>query len=116
MQWRNCVAHVDGTFARQQAKAKHDQPEKLTRANVLYHLRFATPIAGTFVSGVLANSICMLIYAKLGVNQFAALTLIAPWVKVAAHLSTAWAQATSIFVGQLLGNKSWELVDKFINT
>jgi putative MATE family efflux protein len=92
-----------------------EQPERLTRTDVQYHLKYATPIAGTFVSSVIVTSICMLIYAKLGVNQFAALTLIAPWVKVCGQLSTAWAQATSIFVGQLLGNKSWSLVDNFIS-
>ncbi|WP_435237556.1 MATE family efflux transporter [Psychromonas sp. PT13] len=92
-----------------------NKPSKLTAADVKYHLTYATPIAGTFISSVIATSICMLIYAKLGVNQFAALTLIAPWVKVCGQMSTAWAQATSIFVGQLLGNKSWGLLDSFIS-
>jgi putative MATE family efflux protein len=94
---------------------EHDKPENLTVADVKHHLKYAAPIAGTFVSAVLANSLCMLIYAKLGVNQFAALTLISPWIKVAGHLSTAWAQATSIIVGQLLGNKSWGMLDTFIS-
>ena len=98
-----------------QGNSKQNCPDKLTRADVQYHLKYATPIAGTFVSAVLANSACMLIYAKLGVNQFAALTLIAPWIKVAGHLSSAWAQSTSIIVGQLLGNKSWGLLDNFIS-
>lgn len=105
-------------YSKQQAKQGNTQankPAKLTKADVLYHLKYATPIAGTFVSAVIVGSICMLIYAKLGVNQFAALTLIGPWVKVSAHLSTAWAQATSIIVGQLLGNKSWGLLDTFIS-
>ena len=97
------------------SKAQDNKPQTITKANIQYHLKYATPIAGTFVSSVIAGSICMLIYAKLGVNQFAALTLIAPWVKVCGQLSTAWAQATSIFVGQLLGNKSFELLDSFIS-
>jgi putative MATE family efflux protein len=100
---------------RQDEVVRDAKPEALTFADVKHHLKFATPIAGTFVSAVLANSLCMLIYAKLGVNQFAALTLIAPWIKVAGHLSTAWAQATSIIVGQLLGNKSMNVLDGFIS-
>ena len=91
------------------------ESKNLSGADVKNHLKYATPIAGTFVSAVLASSVCMLIYAKLGINQFAALTLITPWIKVAGHLSTAWAQATSIIVGQLLGNKSWGLLDSFIS-
>tara|TARA_R110001583_G_scaffold49303_4_gene154335 strand:- start:15653 stop:16996 length:1344 start_codon:yes stop_codon:yes gene_type:complete len=105
-------------YMKQQSKQgnnKHNQPERLTRADVKNHLTYATPIAGTFVSGVMANSLCMLIYAKLGVNQFAALTLLAPWIKVAGHLATAWAQATSIIVGQLLGKKSWGMLDEVIS-
>jgi len=89
---------------------------RLSKADIISHLTYATPIAGTFISAVVVGSICMMIYAKLGVYQFAALTLIAPWVKVCAHLSTAWAQASSIIVGQLLGNKSWGLIDGFIKT
>jgi putative MATE family efflux protein len=105
-------------YAKQQNKEENcleNRAVNLTKADVLYHLKYATPIAGTFVSAVIVGSICMLIYAKLGVNQFAALTLIAPWLRVSAHLSTAWAQATSINVGQLLGNKSWDLLDNFIS-
>ncbi|MEL0629687.1 MATE family efflux transporter [Psychromonas aquatilis] len=101
-------------YLKQQDEKKTDT-QKLTKENVKYHLKYATPIAGTFVSSVIAVSICMLIYAKLGVNQFAALTLIAPWVKISGQLSTAWAQATSIIVGQLLGNKSLDLVDGVIS-
>lgn len=107
------------TFYRRKQKklgiTKDNKPEKLTFIDIKYHLTYATPIAGTFISSVIAGSICMLIYAKLGVYQFAALTLIAPWVKVCGQLATSWAQATSIFVGQLLGNKSWGLLDNFIS-
>ncbi|TEW55007.1 hypothetical protein E2R68_07525 [Psychromonas sp. RZ22] len=105
-------------YSKHQSKigvTKANKPAKLIKADVLFHLKYATPIAGTFVSAVLVNSICMLIYAKLGVNQFAALILIAPWVKVSAQLATAWAQATSINVGHLLGKKSWGLLDTFIS-
>ncbi|WP_413701649.1 MATE family efflux transporter [Psychromonas sp. KJ10-10] len=105
-------------YTRQQNKQNTDKSvalETLTVADVKHHLTYATPIAGTFISGVMANSLCMLIYAKLGVNQFAALTLLAPWIKVAGHLATAWAQATSIIVGQLLGKKSWGMLDTVIS-
>lgn len=102
-------------FYAKQYKQPNEAIQRLTGHDVKYHLKYATPIAGTFVSAVLASSVCMLIYARLGINQFAALTLITPWIKVAGHLSTAWAQATSIIVGQLLGNKRWELLDSFIS-
>ncbi|RVU84144.1 hypothetical protein EOL70_11695 [Leucothrix sargassi] len=88
---------------------------QLTPAAVKSHWNYATPIAGTFVSMILAGGVCMMIYAKLGINEFAALVLIAPWIKVAGHLSTAWGQSTGILVGQLLGNNNWSQLDSFVS-
>ncbi len=69
------------------------------------HLAFALPIAATFISAVLATSVCKLIYAMMPVNAFAAMTLIAPWIMVAGTIGMSWAQATGIIVAQLLGQK-----------
>ena len=66
------------------------------------HLKFAAPIAGTFVSMTLSTNVCALIYAKMSINAFAAMTLISPWVQVAGTFGIAWAQATGITVAQLL--------------
>lgn len=77
----------DGTFSRS------------TRA----HLLFSLPIAATFVSSALANNVSGLIYARLPVNEFAAMTLINPWVQVVGMVGMAWAQAIGILIAQLLG-------------
>ena len=45
----------------------------------------------------------MLIYATMSVNDFAAMTLILPWIQTAGVFGMAWAQATGIAVAQLLG-------------
>lgn len=79
------------------------------------HLIFALPIAATFVSSTFANSAAMLLYAKLSVNEFAAMTLIMPWVQVAGTFGITWAQATGIIVAQLLGRKSEsDILDEFL--
>lgn len=67
------------------------------------HWAFSLPIAGTFISMSIGTQVCMLIYAKLSVNEFAALTLILPWVQTAGVFGMAWAQAVGIAVAQLLG-------------
>ena len=79
-----------------------------------YHFKQSYHIAITFISMSMTAHICMMIYAKLGVNQFAALILILPWIRVAGNIVTAWAQATGIMVGQLLGKNHWELLDGFV--
>lgn len=73
-------------------------------ASIRRHLVFALPIAGTFISNTLANYVSTLLFAKMSVNDFAAMTLIQPWVIMTGQFSIAWAMATGIFVAQLLGN------------
>jgi len=64
---------------------------------------FSWPIAATFISMTFANQVAVAIYANLNIYQFAAITLIMPWVRIAGQLSYTWTQATGIFVAQLLG-------------
>jgi Na+-driven multidrug efflux pump len=79
------------------------------------HLAFSWPIAGTFVSMTLSNQVCMLIYANLSITQFAALTLMMPWVQVIGTIGMSWAQSTGIIVAQLLGkHASGDVLDAFL--
>jgi len=81
------------------------------------HLNFSLPIAGTFISSTLSAQVCMLLYAKMTVNQFAAMTIIMPWIKVIGTFSISWAQATGILMAQRLGNKTpSDALDRFLST
>lgn len=85
-------------------------------ASVRRHLVFALPIAATFGSAVVGLHVCGLIYATLPVNQFAAMTIITPWVQVAGTFGMAWAQSTGIMVAQLLGRDTQEdVLDAFLS-
>ena len=81
------------------------------------HVVFSVPIAATFISANFARHVCVLIYAKMALPAFAALTLIMPWNMVAGQISMQWTQATGIFVAQMLGNQSGETaLDRFIKS
>lgn len=81
------------------------------------HLAFALPIAATFFSATFATQACALIYAGLSLNEFAAMTIIAPWIMVTGTIGMQWAQATGIIVAQLLGQQSPEAVlDRFLSS
>lgn len=67
------------------------------------HLRFAMPIAATFCSVTITTAVCAFLFAKMSVNEFAAITLMMPWIHVAGIFAICWAQATGIIVAQLLG-------------
>ena len=85
-------------------------------ATVRRHLVFALPIAVTFASATIALNICALIYATLPVNQFAAMTIIMPWVQVAGTVGMCWAQAVGIFVSQMLGRRTpASALDRFLS-
>ena len=83
-------------------------------ASLKHHYQQSIHIAVTFTIMSLTMHVCTLLYAKLGVNQFAALTLVMPWIRVAGNIVTAWAQATGILVGQILGKNTLELLDTFV--
>ncbi|OSP54876.1 MATE family efflux transporter [Pseudoruegeria sp. SK021] len=73
-------------------------------ASIKRHLIFALPIAGTFVSNAIATYVLALLFARMSINQFAAMTLIAPWINLTGHIGTSVAQAAGIIVAQLLGS------------
>ncbi|WP_346346594.1 MATE family efflux transporter [Thetidibacter halocola] len=84
---------------------------------LLRHVGFSLPIAATFISATFAMHVCTLIYARLDLNEFAAMTLIAPWIMVAGTISMQWAQATCIIVAQLLGKGHNEAtLDRFLGS
>ena len=86
-------------------------------ATLKRHIAFSLPIAATFFSATLALHVCTLIYAKLSLNEFAAMTLIAPWIMVAGTIGMQWAQATGIVVAQLLGRDvSEKVLDNFLSS
>ncbi|MBS8227196.1 MATE family efflux transporter [Vannielia litorea] len=84
-------------------------------ASLRRHFTFSLPIAATFGSATIAMSVCGLLYARLPVNDFAAMTIIMPWVQVVGTFGMCWAQATGIHIGQMLGRSTAaEVLDRFL--
>lgn len=80
------------------------------------HLFFSLPIAGTFISMTLGTQVCVLVYTRMTINEFAAITLIMPWIQVAGTFGMSWAQSTGIIVAQLLGAETKEeTLDVFLS-
>ena len=88
---------------------------KQFRKQVSHHWLHAWPVAATFITLSLSMSLCMMMYASLPVHEFAALTILMLWIRIAGLVVTAWAQATSILIGQLLGKSQNALLDEFLN-
>lgn len=106
------LARIDGHLARITGWWKGSFRQTLSR-----HMGFSLPIAATFISATFAAHVCTLIYAKLSLNEFAAMTLIVPWIMVAGTIGMQWAQATGIIVAQLLGqHPSEDVLDRFLSS
>lgn len=89
--------------------------EKLSTA-LIKQFRFSWPIAATFVSMTFAAQVCTAIYASMSVYDFAAMTLITPWIRIAGQLSYTWTQATGILLAQMMGKSlSPDLLDDFLS-
>lgn len=85
-------------------------------ATIKRHITFSLPIAATFVSATMATHVCSLMYAKMSLNGFAAMTLIAPWNMLLGQIAMQWTQATGILVAQLLGKRTPEpVLDAFLS-
>lgn len=79
------------------------------------HLRFVTPVAATFISAIAAADICVLLYAKLSLNDFAAMSIIGPWIQIGGTFGMQWAQASGISVAQMMGrNATAEQLNSFL--
>ena len=103
-------ARVDGGLLRQSGWRQTDFAATLRR-----HLGFSLPIAATFFSATFAMQVSALIYARLSLNEFAAMTIIGPWIMVTGTVGMQWAQATGIIVAQLLGQKTErDVLDRFL--
>lgn len=84
-------------------------------ASIRRHMIFAWPIAMTFISVRASGTVCVLIYAQMSVTDFAAMTLMQPWVHITGMFGMCWAQATGIMVAQLLGERTpSDVMDAFL--
>lgn len=108
---------LTGALYRSKPHYFHRNPKrrKLSSQAIADHYWRALPIAGNFVTMSISINVCMMIYARLGVTQFAVLTLLFPWIRVAGHIVTSWSTATGILVGQILGGDVWEGLDEFVS-
>ena len=82
----------------------------------LQQFLFSLPIAMTFMSATFSSRVAELMYAKMTLNEFAAMTIVMPWIMVAGTIAMQWSQATGIIIAQLLGQRaSPEILTRFLS-
>ena len=90
-----------------------DSVWRVQAAAICQHLQDAGPIAANYITLSLGMMVFQLLFARLPVTEYAAIVLVLPWLRMGGQVSTAWAQATSIHIGQLVGRGDTLLIQKF---
>jgi putative MATE family efflux protein len=86
---------------------------QVTRDQVAEHLKDAAPIAANYITLSLGMMVFQLLFARLPVVEYAAIVLVLPWLRMGGQVSTAWAQATSIHISQLIGQGTVANLNRF---
>ena len=82
---------------------------------VRLQLKEILPIASNFIILFIGASIYQLLYARLDLHSFVAITLIFPWFRIGTQFITAWAHASAINISQSLGQNDIQNLEVFIS-
>lgn len=78
------------------------------------HAAEVWPIAANFVALMGGITLYQVLFAQLSVNDFAAITLVFPWMRIGTQMITAWAHASAIIVSQYLGREESKLIPEYV--
>ena len=88
--------------------------EKLTRKSLTGHFSEVAPIAANFVTLSGGMTLYQMLFAQLSVYDYAAITLVFPWMRIGAQIITSWAHASAITVSQYLGQENYVEIPEFV--
>lgn len=84
------------------------------RASLIAHFHEVFPVAANFIvlfTGLLAFQG---LFAQLPVPEYAAITLIMPWIKIGSMFVNSWTQSSTILVSQKLGKALYQEVKPLV--
>ncbi|TCS41105.1 MATE family efflux transporter [Reinekea marinisedimentorum] len=88
--------------------------ENLTGKTLKGHLAEVSPIGANFVILSGGMTLYQMLFAQLSVYDYAAITLVFPWMRIGAQIITSWAHASAITVSQYLGQKNYADIPEFV--
>lgn len=83
-------------------------------ASVKSHLDEVIPIVANFVVLLTGQMLFQALFAQLPVSEYAAITLILPWIKIGSLFVNSWAQSSTIIVSQFIGRNELTLIPRFV--
>lgn len=86
----------------------------MTKQTVWAHIVEVSPIAANFLVLMGGMTLYQMLFAQLSVYDYAAITLIYPWMRIGTQFVNAWAQASAITVSQHIGRNTLTEIPEFI--
>ena len=86
----------------------------MTVATLKHHFSEVSPIAANFVMLTGGAMLYQMLFAQLEVSEYAAITLVFPWMRFGTQFMNSWAQATAINVSQFIGQESTREIPGFV--
>lgn len=83
-------------------------------ASVKAHLDEVIPIVANFVVLLTGQMLFQTLFAQLPVPEYAAITLILPWIKIGSLFVNSWAQSSTIIVSQYIGKSEYQNIPNFV--
>jgi putative MATE family efflux protein len=87
---------------------------QVSLASVKRHLEEVIPIVANFVVLLTGQMLFQALFAQLPVSEYAAITLILPWIKIGSLFVNSWAQSSTIIVSQYIGKNELTLIPAFV--
>jgi putative MATE family efflux protein len=80
------------------------------------HFEEILPIAANFLILTVGMTVYQLLYAKLDLYSYVAITIIYPWTRIGSQITIGWAQASAISISQAIGQKQSQHLRAFVVT
>jgi len=86
----------------------------ISKASIISHVKEVVPIVANFIVLLTGALLFQVLFARLPVPAYAAITLVLPWIKIGSMFANTWTQASTIIVSQHIGRKEYKEIPPFV--
>ncbi|WP_375749927.1 MATE family efflux transporter [Vibrio sp. HN007] len=79
------------------------------------HMSEIFPFAANITILAIGITVYQLLFSQLSINEYVAITLLYPWIRVGGQFITAWSHSAAILISQDIGSKSLDKLESSVN-
>ncbi|WED25006.1 polysaccharide biosynthesis C-terminal domain-containing protein [Vibrio sp. JC009] len=81
-----------------------------------HHFKEIFPFAANITILAIGITIYQLLFSQLSINEYVAITLLYPWIRVGSQFIVAWSHAAAILISQDIGSEQLDELETKVNT